>query len=100
MIKSEFIRNLVKNVITKGSVDALGSFMRKIIMIGIMHFQDAWNMDLDRIQRCGIHYVTPDGKIRSFCTYNTIYRNDVEKKFAVPIKEWMKKTNKKIVDYA
>jgi len=27
-------------------------------------------------------------------------RNEVEKKFAIPIKEWMKKTNKRIVEYA
>jgi uncharacterized radical SAM superfamily Fe-S cluster-containing enzyme len=40
--------------------------------------------------------VTPDMKIRSFCTYNSIHRPNIEKRFAVPINEWTKKTGKKI----
>lgn len=96
MIKSGIVRGLLKDVITKGSYEALGKFMRRIVMIGIMHFQDVWNFDLDRVQKCAIHYVTPDMKIRSFCTYNSIYRNNVEKRFAVPLSEWTKKTGKKI----
>jgi len=100
MIKSEPVRSLIKNVITKGSYEALGDLMRRVIMIGIMHFQDVWNLDIDRVQRCAIHYATPDGKIRSFCTYNSIYRNDVEKQFAIPIKEWTGKMGKKINETA
>ncbi len=96
MAKSDFVRGLIRSVITKGSYEALGEFMRRIVMIGIMHFQDVWNFDLDRVQKCAIHYVTPDMKIRSFCTYNSIHRPNVEKQFAVPINEWTKKTGKKI----
>ncbi len=96
MAKSGLVRNLIKDVVTKGSYEALGGFMRRIVMIGIMHFQDVWNFDLDRVQKCAIHYVTPDGKIRCFCTYNSIHRPNVEKQFAVPIAEWTKKTGKKI----
>ncbi|MBC7130796.1 radical SAM protein, partial [Candidatus Bathyarchaeota archaeon] len=79
MVKSSLVRDLLKDVITKGSYEALGRFMRKIVMIGIMHFMDVWNFDLDRVQRCVIHYATPDGKVRSFCTYNSIHRSNVEK---------------------
>ncbi len=96
MAKSGFIRGLIKNVITKGSYDALGELMRRIVMIGIMHFQDVWNLDLDRVQKCAIHYVTPDGKIRCFCTYNSIHRQDVERQFAVSVSDWTKKTGKKV----
>jgi hypothetical protein len=96
MVKSDIVRSLLKNVITKGSYEALGELMHRVIMLGIMHFQDVWNFDVDRVQRCAIHYATPDGKIRSFCTYNSIYRNEVEKQFAVPINEWASKTGKKI----
>ena len=96
LVKSDLIRNLIGNIITKGSLDALSKLMYKVVMIGIMHFQDVWNLDLDRVRRCAIHYATPDGKIRSFCTYNSLYRSEVEKQFAVPIKEWMKKTGKKL----
>jgi hypothetical protein len=96
MAKSDFVRGLIKDVVTKGSYEALGNFMRRMVMIGIMHFQDVWNIDLDRVQKCAIHYVTPDMKIRSFCTYNSIHRPNVEKQFATPISEWTKKTGKKI----
>jgi uncharacterized radical SAM superfamily Fe-S cluster-containing enzyme len=96
MAKSDFVRGLLRDVITKGSYEALGKLMRRIVMIGIMHFQDVWNIDLDRVQRCAIHYVTPDSKIRCFCTYNSIHRANVEKQFAIPVSEWTKKTGKKI----
>ncbi len=50
-----------------------------------MHFMDLYNMDLERTKRCGVHYATPDGRIIPFCTYNTIYREEIEKKFAIPL---------------
>ena len=96
MAKSDLVRGLIKDVIMKGSYEALGDLMRRVVMVGIMHFQDVWNIDLDRVQKCAIHYATPDGKIRCFCTYNSIYRANVEKQFAVPMSEWTKKTGKKI----
>jgi uncharacterized radical SAM superfamily Fe-S cluster-containing enzyme len=100
MVKSPFVRELLKDVITKGSYEALGKLMRRVVMIGIMHFMDVWNFDLDRAQRCVIHYATPDGKVRSFCTYNSIHRSNVEKKFAVPIQAWTEKVGKKINESA
>jgi hypothetical protein len=36
-----------------------------------MHFMDAYNFDLDRVSRCGVHYSAPDGRIYPFCTYNS-----------------------------
>jgi uncharacterized radical SAM superfamily Fe-S cluster-containing enzyme len=99
MIKSKLIRSLLKGVMTKGNYEALGNLMGRVIMIGIMHFQDVWNFDIDRVQRCAIHYSLPDGTIRSFCTYNSLYRQDVEKKYAIPMKQWIKKNRKKLVEY-
>jgi len=100
MAKSSLVGGLIKDVVMKGSYKALGDFMSRIVMIGIMHFQDVWNLDLDRVQKCAIHYATPDMKIRSFCTYNSIHRPNVEKQFAMPISEWTKKTGKKINESA
>jgi hypothetical protein len=96
MAKSDFVRGLIMDVVTKGSYEALGDFMRRILMIGIMHFQDVWNIDVDRVQKCGIHYATPDGKVRCFCTYNSIHRANVEKQFSMPVTEWTKKTGKRV----
>jgi uncharacterized radical SAM superfamily Fe-S cluster-containing enzyme len=96
MVKSPLVRSLLKDVITKGSYEALGRFMRKIIMIGIMHFMDVWNFDLDRVQKCVIHYATPDGRVVPFCTYNNLHRNNVEKRFAISVSEWTAKMGKKL----
>jgi 7,8-dihydro-6-hydroxymethylpterin dimethyltransferase len=45
-----------------------------------MHFMDAYNYDLERVSRCGVHYSAPDGRIYPFCTYNSgpTFRNRVE----------------------
>ena len=84
MVKSSIIRGLIKDVVTRGSYEALGRFMRRVVIVGIMHFMDIWNLDLDRIQKCVIHYVTPDGRVRPFCTYNSIHRDYVEKGLRFP----------------
>lgn len=96
IVKSSLLRGLVSGIIKEGSYKALGKLMYNVIMIGIMHFQDPWNFDIDRVQRCAIHYATPDGKLRSFCTYNSIHRPEVEKEFAVPMEEWVERTGKKL----
>jgi uncharacterized radical SAM superfamily Fe-S cluster-containing enzyme len=96
MVKSPLIRGLLKDVVTRGSYEALGKFMRRIVMIGIMHFMDVWNFDLDRVQKCVIHYATPEGKIVPFCTYNSFHRSLVEKRFAMPVDEWTRKTGKRL----
>jgi uncharacterized radical SAM superfamily Fe-S cluster-containing enzyme len=38
--------------------------------ISAMVFQDAWNLDLERLKQCCIHVVHPDGRIIPFCAYN------------------------------
>ena len=38
--------------------------------ISAMAFQDAWNVNLDRIRDCCIHVITPRGKLIPFCMYN------------------------------
>jgi uncharacterized radical SAM superfamily Fe-S cluster-containing enzyme len=35
-----------------------------------MAFQDAWNLDLERLRDCCIHTVSSDGRIIPFCAYN------------------------------
>ncbi|WP_319588854.1 radical SAM (seleno)protein TrsS [uncultured Desulfobulbus sp.] len=38
--------------------------------ISAMAFQDAWNLDLERLHGCCIHVVSPEGKLIPFCAYN------------------------------
>jgi uncharacterized radical SAM superfamily Fe-S cluster-containing enzyme len=59
----------------------------KVFLMASMHFQDAYNYQIDRVNRCVVHYVAADGRIYPFCTYNCgpCHRNRVEKQFAVGI---------------
>jgi 7,8-dihydro-6-hydroxymethylpterin dimethyltransferase len=34
-----------------------------------MAFQDAWNIDLQRLQRCCVHVAMPGKKLVPFCAY-------------------------------
>jgi hypothetical protein len=49
-----------------------------------MHFMDAYNYDLERVSRCGVHYSAPNGRIYPFCTYNSgpMHRHRVEDSIA------------------
>jgi len=77
------LKELMGAVLNTGSYEALGKLMRKMVMISSMHFMDPYNFDLQRVERCCIHYVVPDGRIIPFCTMNSIHRLEIEKKFAI-----------------
>lgn len=78
------VARLLVGVFRNGTHESLAEFHAKTLFLGVMHFQDLYNLDLDRLQRCGIHYATPDGRIIPFCSYNTLHRHAVEEKFSVP----------------
>jgi len=82
------LSQLTKAFLKTGDYLTLSNFMNHVIMIGMMHFQDPYNLDLERVQHCDINYAVPDGRIIPFCTMNTIHRSRVEKKFSVPVDEW------------
>ncbi|MBT0159780.1 radical SAM protein [Candidatus Bathyarchaeota archaeon A05DMB-2] len=90
-VKFSFLRKYVLRVLTEGSYQSLGDLQRKSILLSSMHFMDPYNFDLERVQRCVIHYAVPDGRIIPFCTMNSIHRPDVEKKLGVPLKDWKAK---------
>ena len=90
-IKFSFLRKYVLRVLTEGNYESLGDLQRKSLLLSSMHFMDPYNFDLERVQRCVIHYAVPDGRIIPFCTMNSIHRAEVEKKLGVPIKEWKDK---------
>jgi uncharacterized radical SAM superfamily Fe-S cluster-containing enzyme len=60
----------------------LDEFSYEAVLIGCMHFQDAYNFDLERVQRCAIHYALPDGRIIPFCPFNTVHRKSFERAYA------------------
>jgi uncharacterized radical SAM superfamily Fe-S cluster-containing enzyme len=81
------IKNILIKVFRERSYSALGNFHHKSLLIACMHFMDPWNFDQDRVKRCVIHYAVPDGRIIPFCSMNTLYRSEIEKKFANPMKK-------------
>jgi hypothetical protein len=46
----------------------------RCMSIGIHGFQDAWNLDLERVRKCCIHIATQEKKLIPFCVYNNIVR--------------------------
>jgi len=87
------VKGLIRELLGKRDRSTLAKFHWQSLYIGTMHFQDLYNYDIQRVMRCGIHYVTPDGRIIPFCAYNTgpTYREEVEKRFSIPLEEWRKK---------
>jgi len=87
------LRKIIKKIIRKRSYSALGEFHYKALFLGIMHFMDLYNYDIRRVQRCCIHYLTPDGRIIPFCAFNVlneIYRDKLQKEYSIPLSEWKK----------
>ncbi len=68
------VKKLLIHAHIKGTEDVIKEFHRKTLFLGIMHFQDLYNIDLERVERCGIHYATPDGRVIPFCSYNSLHR--------------------------
>ncbi|MFQ5836601.1 MAG: tetraether lipid synthase Tes, partial [Candidatus Bathyarchaeia archaeon] len=89
-VKPKILMDVLPAILT-GSYESLKPFHYKTLMIGLMHFMDAYNFDLERVQRCTIHYGFPGGKTVPFCTMNTIHRQKLEKMYATPL---LKKTYK------
>jgi len=84
---------LIFNIFVRHSYEALGEFHYKFLYIGMMHFMDLYNYDVQRVLHCGVHYLVPGGKIIPFCAFNVLpdlYRDKIQKEYGIPMKEWIK----------
>ena len=63
--------------------ESISSFTHGTLLLSSMHFQDAYNMDIERTKRCIVHFgvAMPDGTIKEipFCTMNSLHRESIEK---------------------
>ncbi len=84
---------ILSSMMVKGDKKSVGEFSWRTLFVGGMHFQDNYNYDIERVKRCVIHYAVPDGRVIPFCAYNggPTYRDEIEKKYSVPIDQWRKK---------
>lgn len=88
------LSSLIKKVLINRNYEALGEFHYNTIFLGIMHFMDQYNYDVERVMRCNIHYALPDGRIVPFCAYNVlndVYRDHILRKHSITLDEWAKK---------
>ncbi len=95
------VTRILFQVLVKHDYTTLGEFHNKSLFIGMMHFQDLYNYDIQRVQRCEIHYGSPDGRIIPFCTFNVIpekYRDKIHEKYGIPVEEWERITGRKLKD--
>jgi len=92
---------LLFNALVKHNYKALGEIHHRSLFIGMMHFQDLYNYDVERVERCVIHYLMPNKKIIPFCTFNVLpefYRDKVQEEFSIKTEEWEKKNKRKLKD--
>lgn len=97
--KSLKFGRMLAGAMTGGNYHGLADFHYNSLFIGMMHFQDPYNWDVDRIHKCDIHYATPDGRVLPFCTFNVIpemYRDKIQRKYSIPASDWERKTGKKL----
>lgn len=95
------LASLLIQILSKKDYRALGELHHRSMFVGMMHFMDLWNYDIERVKRCCIHYAQPDGRIVPFCAFNVIpqwYRDGIQEKYSMPIAEWEKKTGRKLSD--
>jgi len=95
------IRQLLWQIFHNGNYHGLRAFHHNALFIGIMHFQDLYNYDIERVERCNIHYAMPDGTIVPFCAFNVIpnhYRDKIQDEFSIPPKEWEQIHNRRLKD--
>lgn len=99
------ISRMLDEIIEKGNYSALGEFHQYFLFFGMMHFMDPYNYDINRVQRCCIHYGSPDGRVIPFCTYNVfpnVYRDTILKENRIKdpnLEEKLKKEEKEKAKY-
>jgi len=92
------LKKLLKDATIGGSYDSLRGFHYKSLFVGSMWFQDAFNLNVDRLERCVIHYTTMEG-IVPFCSYNGLGIGEkIREKHSLTIADWEKKTGRKMKD--
>ncbi|RLG82308.1 MAG: radical SAM protein [Thermoprotei archaeon] len=85
---------ILLNIVIKRNYEALGELHYKMLFIGLMHFMDLYNYDIQRVMRCNIHYGVPDGRLIPFCAFNIfedIYRESIQRQYGIPLHEWSRK---------
>jgi uncharacterized radical SAM superfamily Fe-S cluster-containing enzyme len=83
------LMEMFSRLLMNGDWESVSSFTHGTLLLSSMHFQDAYNLDIERTKRCIVHFgvAMPDGSIKEipFCTMNTLHRESIEKQVAKKI---------------
>ncbi len=89
------IGRIIYKALVRHDYKALGAFHYKSLFVGMMHFMDLYNYDIERVKRCTIHYAVPGGKVIPFCTFNVmpeIYRDKDQKEHSMSFEKYKEVT--------
>ena len=89
--KNLSIDKIIFDALIKHDYNAIGQFHLKSLFIGMMHFMDLYNYDIERVKRCCIHYSMNDKRVIPFCAFNVIpewYRDKNQATQGVSFEEW------------
>jgi uncharacterized radical SAM superfamily Fe-S cluster-containing enzyme len=83
------LMEMFSRLLMNGDWESISSFTHGTLLLSSMHFQDAYNMDIERTKRCIVHFgvAMPDGTVKElpFCTMNTLHRENIERQVAKKI---------------
>ena len=83
-LNSKTYQSFLRLVASPNLASSAHFFHTKNLLISAMHFQDAYNFDLDRVCRCLVHYgvINPEDNSKvlevPFCAMNTLHRERLE----------------------
>ncbi len=84
VLDSTFAKSLSQLILAPNMRTAGNFLLSGNILVSAMHFQDAYNFDLNRIKSCLVHYgiIDPDNPNKvlevPFCAMNTVHRERLE----------------------
>ena len=87
------LKKIIFSILLRRDYSSLSVFHYNFLYLGMMHFMDPYNYDVERVMHCGVHYVTPDLNVVPFCAFNVLpelYRDNVQKEFSFSLEEWAK----------
>jgi len=86
------VSTLVREAIDGDFAASVGDLYDDVLPLGVRHFQDPYNYDLDRVSDCDVHYAMPDGEVVPFSLYNVVperYRDRAKAAHSITVEEWL-----------
>lgn len=93
------IDKIIFNALVRHDYSTVGKFHMKSLFIGMMHFMDLYNYDIERVKRCCIHYAMTDRRVIPFCAFNVIpewYRDKAQEAQGLSFEEWEARTGRQL----